>query len=439
MTVTECPLPEVAQALEPYIKPRDEVSNIRRALHSLLEANATSGNEPLSVLNLSKPSVSEPSESPNALTGVRKAYWRAVQAHQAAQARLDALKAELGSMTTKLPERDIRPAGENVVHLYIPLLRQKQRQRKLLAVERAVSSITAGGNEILTTSLDDAVRTKVGDLPIPPIGQTHGSGAVSTSDDLILQLKKAVILARNKADSQETRVKGRAAGNRITGRPAEIELRALRAAHTELTTWIEEQLARISRPEPEPETSSIGKGYSVNGTNTGETTIAKMHELYEQYIVARESLVQTMSGRDESQESDITVDLSTKVNESDLQEHRTTPALTMLPYIQRLTSIAQEEKTLLLQSSYLRRQLTSAEAETQRLIARLADESHLVHPGASRGKEWAEAGEESGQATHATAEERLRAGKAAMAEADRALEGIRGVPGLLDQVTPRDS
>lgn len=70
-------------------------------------------------------------------------------------------------------------------------------------------------------------------------------------------------------------------------------------------------------------------------------------------------------------------------------------------------------------------------------MRRLADESHLVHPGASRGRDWTAAAEEAGEGTREFVLERARVGEGWEGEAEGWLRKVVGVVGELEGVVGR--
>ena len=82
----------------------------------------------------------------------------------------------------------------------------------------------------------------------------------------------------------------------------------------------------------------------------------------------------------------------------------------------------------------MRRQLAVADSSSEKLLRRHAEESHLVHPGASRGRDWARAGEEVGEATRDYVLARAKAGEIASKEADSVVRKLEGITGGLERL-----
>ncbi|KAK4550205.1 hypothetical protein LTR36_003172 [Oleoguttula mirabilis] len=428
MTPADCPLPEVAEALGPFIKPRSEVARIRQELQSHVAKQIGGGDASVSSVMLADPHDVQTSRPSSALSGVRKAYLKALQAHATAQSRYDALKADLDRLSgSSSGPRDPKATGSSPVSdSYVSLLRQRERQRKLQVIDHAFSRINGAGKDATNGHLDDLTRQRAGDLPTPPTARAPAFHERANVDGRVLQLKKAVLATKRQTGSSNAP----AQANVTTRSGPEAEVTGLQSALNELTGWMEQQLAIIG--DAESESQPVPSTPIANGHNAPEAvSLEDIGALYEQYLAARQRLIETVNM---PPESDLPSDAVAITNGNALKEvdKRTTPADTLLPYIRSLTTAKQEEQSLLQQSAHIRRQISSAEAETARLVARLADESHLVHPGAARGRDWAEAASDASTATERFAMQRVQAGEAAAVVAKKALVDIGDVPTMLE-------
>ncbi|KAK4952449.1 hypothetical protein LTR10_009255 [Elasticomyces elasticus] len=430
MESPDCQLPGIASALRPYIRPRDEATQIRSDLQSSLQKHNGFEGTTLASINITRPRTGrEQQTSPN-ITGVRRAYLKALEAHTAAQSRYHALKADLEQLS-----ESARPDNSSTSHdpssvdvHYIPMLRQREKRRRLLVIERAYSGATDVGAGFVDGHLDDIVKQHAGDLPTPPATQTPAFNDKPDVEGRIASLKKSVLATRQTVNVRLSAAKKTSAVE-LVGSGGETA--GLQSALNELTGWMERQLGVIGDAEGDVQVTPakhLTNGHTVHAAPDVES-IAK---LYDDYLEARQRLVHTTA-------SPMAVDVrgpnrTASAPDQPPSGQQRGAASTVLPYIDTLSSAKQEERTLLQQSTHLRRQIAASESETQRLLARLADESHLVHPGASKGKEWAKAAESAGPATKDLAMHRLQAGVASTDVAAQSLEQVRGVPGLLDHL-----
>lgn len=456
-----CPLPkEVAEALQPYIKTRQEVEHVRRGLQARF---------PVSTLDTARQSYSETPE-PGGLTGVRKAYLHALHAHRVAQERYDGLKTELEQLSRSEPTPG-RAQGNTTAFLaesYIPLIRQRERRRKLAIVEKTLAKITAVGGDTVADSFDKVAKRAVGELPHPPSTSGYADRELESDYDLT-RLKKAILSTKRELEEHEE-LSAQANGIAEGDINPHADLKALQKTHSELTAWMEKQLAMISDVDSTKDGSS--STYSAADNSAGEETafsLSDIENLYKQYLDSRQRLLRVVSHQERQDSSPSsspdptrhrstspttptppsTTTTTTTTLESD--PSLPTPSELILPYLSRLTSTKQSIQSLSQQTTHLRRQLTLAETQTQDMLTRLADESHLVQPehhhhhhhrqrgggggGAPQGRDWREAAEEAREATVNLVRKRVESGNSFAEQAVQTLESIRGLPGCVERVS----
>lgn len=443
-----CPLPkEVAEALQPYIKTRQEVEHVRRGLQASF---------PVSTLDTARKSYSETPE-PGGLTGVRKAYLQALQAHRVAQERYDALKTELEQLSRSEPT----PGGAQgnttafLTESYVPLIRQRERRRKLAIVEKTLAKITAAGGDTVVESFDKVAKREVGELPHPPSTSGYADRELESDYDLT-RLKKAILSTKRELEEHEE-LSAQANGIAEGDINPHADLKALQKTHSELTAWMENQLAMISDVDSTKDGSS--STYSAADNSAGEEaafSLSDIENLYKQYLDSRQRLLRVVSHQERQDSSpSSSPDTARRRSTSPTTPTTTTttldsdpslpaPSELILPYLSRLTSTKQTSQSLSQQTTHLRRQLTLAETQTQDILTRLADESHLVQPehhhhrrrgGAPQGQDWREAAEEAREATVNIVKKRVESGNAFAEQAVQTLESIHGLPGCIDGVS----
>lgn len=445
-----CPLPkEVAEALQPYIKTRQEVEHVRRGLQASF---------PVSTLDTARKSYSETPE-PGGLTGVRKAYLQALQAHRVAQERYDALKTELEQLSRSEPT----PGGAQgnttafLTESYVPLIRQRERRRKLAIVEKTLAKITAAGGDTVVESFDKVAKREVGELPHPPSTSGYADRELESDYDLT-RLKKAILSTKRELEEHEE-LSAQANGIAEGDINPHADLKALQKTHSELTAWMENQLAMISDVDSTKDGSS--STYSAADNSAGEEaafSLSDIENLYKQYLDSRQRLLRVVSHQERQDSSPSSSPDTTRRRSTSPTTPTTTtttldsdpslpaPSELILPYLSRLTSTKQTSQSLTQQTTHLRRQLTLAETQTQDILTRLADESHLVQPenhhhrrrgggGAPQGQDWREAAEEAREATVNVVKKRVESGNAFAEQAVQTLESIHGLPGCVDGIS----
>lgn len=445
-----CPLPkEVAEALQPYIKTRQEVEHVRRGLQASF---------PVSTLDTARKSYSETPE-PGGLTGVRKAYLQALQAHRVAQERYDALKTELEQLSRSEPT----PGGAQgnttafLTESYVPLIRQRERRRKLAIVEKTLAKITAAGGDTVVESFDKVAKREVGELPHPPSTSGYADRELESDYDLT-RLKKAILSTKRELEEHEE-LSAQANGIAEGDINPHADLKALQKTHSELTAWMENQLAMISDVDSTKDGSS--STYSAAENSAGEEaafSLSDIENLYKQYLDSRQRLLRVVSHQERQDSSpSSSPDTARRRSTSPTTPTTTTttldsdpslpaPSELILPYLSRLTSAKQTSQSLSQQTTHLRRQLILAETQTQDILTRLADESHLVQPehhhhrrrgggSAPQGQDWREAAEEAREATVNIVKKRVESGNAFAEQAVQTLESIHGLPGCVDGIS----
>ena len=434
--VADCPLPEVAEALRPFIKPRLEVAAIRQGLQNYLEKQLHNDGTPLSPVNLTSTPTRDLQSPPSGLSGVRKAYWKALQAHVVAQTRYDAVRAELEDLKRPrvVPQNSKAAESSDAINeTYIPLLRQRERYRKLKVLEQAFRDISAAGGDISAISSDESVKKALGELPAPPAAQPsfHKNPEVEAK---IAELKKAVVSTKRKVDERNAKISVYV--NDTDSVSPQAEIAGLQAALQTLTIWMEEQLTVIANAEAE--TRPLGTPAKAPDVERTTPSTEDIESLYAQYLEARQRFTETVNHPAARAPDLHTAELSDVpgapkgIHVRPLATKSAAEAL--LPYLQTLIDLKHEEQSLIQQSSHTRQQLSTAEADTERLIHRLAEESHLVQPGASKGTDWADAASSAGTVNGDYVNGKLEAGEASTKTARDALKSIREVPDSLNRL-----
>lgn len=429
----ECPLPAVAEALAPYVKSRAEAASTRRKLHAHLDRQLTGHTQTPSLLALDRSSHIVSENEPEGLSGVRKAYWRALQAHAAAHAQYESLRAELDLAkqdSTHSTSKSLDSKAEAKRESYISLLRQREQKRKLKVVENAYSAIVTAGSDLPTTTIDDAIEARVGDLPVPP--SSHPSeGRNVEMESRVLELKKAIVTAQRAGQERKSRARAIESSDVSLPTP-QAEIAGLQSALQELTVWMEAQLAIIANAEAAAQ-SETGAEDQRNSSKPQDST-SDFNILYEEYLEARQRLVQVARSKSHletspaitpSAEEVSPAKRSTKTNANPL-------AVSILPYTASLVTLKHQAQTLLQHQSHARRECSLNETNTERLIQRLAEESRLVDSTASHGSEWEKASREAGEATKVYVEERLEAGRVSANDARERLVELAAVERALD-------
>ncbi|EME79028.1 uncharacterized protein MYCFIDRAFT_198912 [Pseudocercospora fijiensis CIRAD86] len=338
-----CPFPDVGRSLQPYVKTRQEVAAIRNSLQAKL---------PNSAINSSLPTSKDIREI-TSVTGVRKAYLRALQAHQAAQARYDSLKAELeelshASSSTSDPAAD---NGSFMTESYIPLMRQREKHRKLKILQATLAKVDAAGGKTIADSFDKVTRRQVGDLPVPPPAAAFAERDAGTESEYDLtRLKKAILAVRHQLEEHEAATV-QANGVLHGDLNPHADLYALKKAHNELTAWMEQQLAMISDLEAPKDGDGEAQEHDMSN-GEAEYGLKDIESLYEQYLHSREHLLELVTNSSSAIPSaPSSPEVIRRPSTTPEPEQSQSASEALLPYLSRLVLMRQAERDLLQQSS----------------------------------------------------------------------------------------
>lgn len=432
-----CPLPVVEEALSPYIHTRRDTLRIRQLLTESLASSLSNGDTHLSYLTLaSLPADSAAETLSGKFTGLRKRYIEALQANAAAREQLDTVTAELN----ELREANVRNetpslglgSGQDEFRNYISLLRQRRRYEKLQVIQQSLDELASASASATRADVKAMITETLGESPEPPHVYSKQEDKASSVEQLAFRLKEEVLAAKQRMDlANRSRAEIQQHASSSVEPSLEAQVDALRRARDELVNWIEGELAKISEDSSAmigPDLRQDGRDPGSDGSklpNDAQSYFKRIQETYGQYLAARQSIIATIEAtRHEPQQPASPQKMTehpspTKAPKS--ADSRNIKAYDALPYFPHLLQISQDERSLAQQSSYLRRQLSAATAENAKLIERLADESHLVTPGAKNAKAWAAAASVASQSTNAIVTEHLESGEHAISSAEGAL------------------
>lgn len=374
-------LKQIQKALGPYIKPREEASQIRRVLALHLDAclEEASAVAPLSLVEANKPAHTSTAR------GLQKEYLDALNANIRARAEFKACRKQMNPRR-KEPTPDDPPKIDYLQEHLATLSLQKKHER-LLAVERHLDLLSQKPAALPSFLEPEKMFRDSRPLPDVPkdvvtaLALNNSNAASSQLKDLIHQLERHVLRAKLQLKREEQlleEVKSRTSVSPETV-TNHAKFEALNRTRTELINWIETEL------------SAAGDGASSPGDPTpyDQTDMALLDEhiagiksKYRHYVEARKSLLHLVS-----QSSKPVIkprpDSASQTPPPSANPPPPPPSAHLLaPYLDQLLAVAREQKGLITQKSHLHATVTRQLKETCQALDRLAEESQLIqaHP-----------------------------------------------------------
>lgn len=330
---------------------------------------------------------------PGEARGLHKEYLKALNANISARAEYDKVHAEISrdakSGSGGIGARTVSdPAISNPLEEHLVKIKLQRKEERLRTVEKHIALINQKPAASPNWLDPEEVFKNTRPLPDVPRDVVEGLALGETTDKadlrvLIDQLEKQVLRAKLLLKSEERlldTVKGRS-----NVRPENItdhaKLTALNATRTELINWMEAELSKVPGDDPDgDEDDNHGKPAQAGiDSSQMDEQLAVIRSKYAQYLAARKSLLQLVAQPPQPA-------MPPKTN-SDAQQEREAPApppvtYLLTPYLERLLSLAREQKALITQKSHLNITIAKQLKDTVQVLDHLAEESNLLpsHP-----------------------------------------------------------
>lgn len=373
-------------ALRRYIRPRQEISHIRRvfALHLReahpSEAEKEDASRPLPLQECNghvKSSVSH---------GLRQEYLKSLRANSKARKQYESISSEhRGEIQTVTVEKSSKKVTEDPLQSYTMLLKQ---QRKLERLRVLVGYLDILDRKPAASQhfLDPKVITKDMD-PLPPVpstvlndGRMADKGSAKSVTELIHQLEKAVLQAKFGLDVEKRqRSEFHARLSTLDQSPGTANSRqrldALARTRNEMISWMEDQLGRTGDDSPHDDTDEIKL---LQITTSAESQLIRFKKEYRKYVLTRQEFLSVLKSQAQGVEPPRSHDTIEKSQNP--QDPPEVPQRTEIlhPYLTELLSISNEQKSQILQRSHLNMSLAKQVKGNMLSLDRLAEESHLL-------------------------------------------------------------
>ncbi|KAK1985337.1 hypothetical protein LZ30DRAFT_747255 [Colletotrichum cereale] len=380
---------KVQASLEPYIKPREQVAYIRRALALHLQAcgQPSSIQKPLSLID-SSCRVTPTQEA----RGLQKEYLRALDANLKARNEYENTRDE----TMKAPPSRPRNVDtKDHIEEHVALVKLRQKRQRLQTVQKYLDLLVrqpAASPDFL--DLDDIFRNSPS-LPNVPKEVLSGFAvsASTTKTDLAGlagQLEKVVLRAKLLLQREEQLLADvRQRTGPLAGQFSdEVKVHALDTTRTELINWIEAELSKASGESDD--NAAIQKTGFNSRTEQGtiDQHLAEIKDKYSSYTAARKAVLNLVS---EQTPPVLSPGHESRTGSGQSQSVPAAPtAHLLIPYLDKLLSLSREQKGMITQKSHIHAVVAKQAKETRQALDHLAEESQLLPghpmPGAGRPK-----------------------------------------------------
>ncbi|KAG9238535.1 hypothetical protein BJ875DRAFT_450549 [Amylocarpus encephaloides] len=376
-------LQQVRKYLQPYIKQRQDASQIRRILASHLNANLYSGEsepapQPLSLVQ----STYDSGTSSHGFRGVQKEYLRCARSNMKARREYSQIRRAHQSSQdpTALHSAPEAPSNESITS-FLELVKQQQKN-DVLRVSQDYINTLAKKPASDSQHLDPQVVLKNSErLPqCPPevlqLAAPKDRTEIVDLQGLLEKLEKSVLRAKMLLKREQKLLsKFRSEhGNPTPNYTCRIQ--ALGTTRNELISWIETELSEAAETSPESEGNDITSAHE-RGQDHVNSHLMMISRQYSQYAKTRHSLVAAASGHlplphsalENAQQLPEDVIQSRVINFGSQITH---------PYLNELLYITNQQKALVQQKSQLTISFARQLKEASQVLDRLEDESHLL-------------------------------------------------------------
>ncbi|CRK15345.1 hypothetical protein BN1723_010638 [Verticillium longisporum] len=361
---------QIKSTLEPYIKPREQVSYIRRvlALHLQRQRQTDTLQRPLSLLQ-----ASDQVQHHRETHGLQRDYLRAVRAN--IKARQEHAQLSETSLSDTAPVKHQQSSADHLRE-HLALIKLQQKHERLAAIQKHLDTLTqqpVASPDFL--NLEEIYNDSI-ELPQVPreVVNSFGTDTTAAKADLaaVVNEMEEVVLRTKILLRQEEKLLNVVRDRVEPGKDAIGEmarLHALNVTRNELINWIETELSKATGDDADQDTSGEPPN---NGVEAGSA----------------DSLLTLASQRTRP-----IIKLSQTSETPRVEEAEDLPSSAghiMLPYLEDLLDLSRQQKGMIQQKSHINNILAQQVKDTRQILVHLAEESQLLPshsmPAAKRGK-----------------------------------------------------
>ncbi|KAI9745255.1 MAG: hypothetical protein M1818_001534 [Claussenomyces sp. TS43310] len=380
---------QVQESLEPYIKSRQELRDIRRSLaaHAYSQLEGQSAARRCSPLALQDSSVDFKS-TPDTMEGPWKEYLKCLKDNDEARREYNALRRQHRASHDVSEAQSVARLGaaptasvEDLAHLraHDLLVKQRQRLERLRILQNYIDGLTQRAVKVKSHE----ASTSSHDMPRLPAEVVAGIDTDSQEtanakvEGLVLDLKKEILKAKANL-TNERHILSRAQAARVSREDADADqlsgkrrkLHALSKTRDELISWVEGELGIAGEEDPAQDADE--ERFSPERDTEDELELVK--EKYAQYLAARKSFLLAVA--EQGNPHVVPYEHNEENNLSHDHKRSTTPLT--LPFLEEIHKITCDQKSLIQQRAHLTTSLAKQYNLATQTFDRLADESHML-------------------------------------------------------------
>ncbi|KAG0650982.1 hypothetical protein D0Z07_2719 [Hyphodiscus hymeniophilus] len=384
------PIQDIRRLLEPFVKQRQEVAQIRRvlALHLSSHVNPQDG------LPISQPSSlvsgSKVGSATSGVRGIRREYLRCLRANTKAREEYQKIRKEHQNVENQRLETGIHKkdhdTSTNSLELFLDVVKYRRKHESLRIIQDYLDMLAQKPAASADHLDPQVVLSYVDPLPSVPSDVMVDRGPyeefrLKDLNELVDQLEKSVmraqlLLKREQKLLAKVRLESRSSSDAQTQSGGRLQ--ALGMARNELINWIERELAKAGEKRGEEDLMQSSPSLGNKGNDYINCQLSFIQKEYAHYTNARQALIIATSGSIDASAPRAAEDHLSLLETKDEVEMPTTISHVLQPYIERLTSVSNQQKSVIQQKSHLTISLAKQLKEGGQGLDRLADESHLL-------------------------------------------------------------
>ena len=375
---------KIQDALDQYIKPREQVNFIRRILAAHL---ASIFQEHLLKKPLALVECQAVPERETTTASLLEEYVREVAANTSAHRKFDELCTSQRNSDSCTLDEDASSATESIspVQSRLQLLRLVQKRQRLETVSQCLDVLAgkpASGQDFLAVERVFHHSSKLPQVPAD-IMNSLVAEKNSQSSDLprrVELLEESIVRSRLQLrNGLRSLQEAKARSNRRTMDPQNLTARfdALNETRAELISWVETELSKAS-PVIQVRKPAVDKDGSHDLQSEGSAYNHQkkfIDSKYKRYVLTRQDLLRTLSSRPHQVSTLLPrpeVSNAPESTEPDPTEYL------LIPCAERLAAATGDQKDIVSQSTHVRRSLVKQNEAAGKSLRYLAEESQLL-------------------------------------------------------------